>query len=319
MSAIPGGIFDPDAIRTQIADKEAATGDPVFWNDRERAEATMTEIKRLRDLIEPWETLITDIEDTEALLELALDEGDDSQEEEIRRALQEQRSRYEKLQLKQLLRDEVDGADAFLTIHSGAGGTEACDWVSMLYRMYRRWTDAHGYQSEVIDLLEAEGGIKSVTIEVKGPYAFGYLKAEAGIHQLVRISPFDSSGRRHTSFASVYVSPVIDDSIDVDLKMEEVRVDTYRASGAGGQHVNKTDSAGRMTHIPTNIVVQSVVVNKEVTHITQLFDESDAWFPVKGSGKRPACSSIPLDQCGGSAPGVPRKPCAVSRCEGQTV
>ena len=216
----------------------------------------MTEIKRLRDLIEPWETLMADIEDTEALLELALEAGDDTQEAEIRAALEDQRNRYEKLQLKQLLREEADEADAFLTIHSGAGGTEACDWVSMLYRMYRRWIDAHGYQSEVIDLLEAEGGIKSVTVEVKGPYAFGYLKAEAGIHRLVRISPFDSSGRRHTSFASVYVSPVIDDTIEVDIKMEEVRVDTYRASGAGGQHVNKTDSAVRMTHIPTSIVVQ---------------------------------------------------------------
>ncbi len=216
----------------------------------------MTEIKRLRDLIEPWEELASDIEDTEALLELALEAEDDSQEEEIRAALEDQQKRYDKLQLKQLLRDDADGADAFLTIHSGAGGTEACDWVSMLYRMYRRWIEAHGYQMELIDLLEAEGGIKSVTVEVKGPYAFGYLKAEAGIHRLVRISPFDSSGRRHTSFASVYVSPVIDDSIEVDLKMEEVRVDTYRASGAGGQHVNKTDSAVRMTHIPTNIVVQ---------------------------------------------------------------
>lgn len=216
----------------------------------------MTEIKRLRDLIEPWDNLIAAIEDTETLLELSLEEGDETQEPEIRRALEKQRRIYEKLELKQLLRDEVDATNAFLTIHSGAGGTEACDWVSMLYRMYRRWIDAHGFQAEVIDLLEAEGGIKSVTVEVKGPYAFGYLKTEAGIHRLVRISPFDSSGRRHTSFASVYVSPEIDDTIDVDLKMEDIRVDTYRASGAGGQHVNKTDSAVRMTHNPTGIVVQ---------------------------------------------------------------
>jgi peptide chain release factor 2 len=150
----------------------------------------------------------------------------------------------------------VDVADSFLTIHSGAGGTEACDWVNMLLRMYTRWTETNGYRTTIIDLQEAEGGVKSVTLQVDGEYAFGYLKGETGIHRLVRISPFDSSGRRHTSFASVYVSPVVEDDIDVDIKPEDVRVDTYRASGAGGQHVNKTDSAVRITHLATNIVVQ---------------------------------------------------------------
>ncbi len=156
----------------------------------------------------------------------------------------------------ELLNDELDQSDAFITIHSGAGGTEACDWASMLLRMYSRWIERNNLKFETIDLLEAEGGIKSVTLQIKGEYAYGYLKGETGIHRLVRISPFDSGARRHTSFASVYVSHVIDDDVKVDIKPDEIRIDTYRAQGAGGQHVNKTDSAVRITHLPTNIVVQ---------------------------------------------------------------
>ena len=157
----------------------------------------------------------------------------------------------------ELLSGENDPASAFVTIHSGAGGTEACDWVQMLLRMYTRWSERHGYQVDIIDLLEAEGGIKSVTIQVNGDYAYGYLKAESGVHRLVRISPFDSNARRHTSFASVFVYPEVDDSIEIDINPADLRVDVYRASGAGGQHVNKTESAVRITHLPTNIVVQS--------------------------------------------------------------
>lgn len=196
------------------------------------------------------------IEETEELYQLANDEGDESLAPEIEQNVEQLRKEVDRLQVLDMFSGKYDQSDAFLTIHSGAGGTEACDWVSMLYRMYTRWCETNGFSYELIDMLEAEGGIKSVTIQVSGTYAYGYLHGESGIHRLVRISPFDSSKRRHTSFASVYCSPVIEDDIDVQIKPEDLRVDTYRASGAGGQHVNKTDSAVRITHLETGIVVQ---------------------------------------------------------------
>lgn len=216
----------------------------------------MTELKRKKERLEPWEQLVGQITDLEELCSLAVEEKDPDLEEGIRKTLEDQRQLFDRLQIVELLSDRLDIANSFLTIHSGAGGTEACDWVSMLLRMYVRWAEANGYRRTILDLQEAEGGTKSVTLQIDGDYAHGYLKGETGIHRLVRISPFDSSGRRHTSFASVYVTPVIEDDVDVEIKQEDIRVDTYRASGAGGQHVNKTDSAVRITHLATNIVVQ---------------------------------------------------------------
>ncbi|MDR2663674.1 MAG: peptide chain release factor 2, partial [Treponema sp.] len=162
--------------------------------------------------------------------------------------------RFEKQNLVELMSGEVDRNGCFLTIHSGAGGTEACDWAGMLYRMYLRWAERRGFSVEEVDMLEAEGGIKSATCKIEGDYAYGYLKGESGVHRLVRISPFDANARRHTSFASVYAFPILDDSIEVDIRSEDLRVDTYRSGGAGGQHINKTDSAVRFTHLPTGIV-----------------------------------------------------------------
>ena len=255
-SSNPGGIFEDSGIESQIQELEAKSGDPDFWNNRETAEAALTKLKRLQEQIQPWRELKQQVEDLQTLLELAEAEEDPSVEAEIRQGLERAQAKYEGLRVLELLSDELDDSDAFLTIHSGAGGTEACDWVSMLLRMYSRWIEQREFSSEILDLQEAEGGIKSVTLQVSGTFAYGYLKAETGIHRLVRISPFDSGGRRHTSFASVYVSPVIEDDIEVDVRPEDIRVDTYRASGAGGQHVNKTDSAVRVTHLETGIVVQ---------------------------------------------------------------
>jgi peptide chain release factor 2 len=215
----------------------------------------MSELRALKNRVEPWEALITEIGDLEALYELAEESRDDSLVPEIETHIKSIQERFEKLNTINLLSDEVDRNGAFLSIHAGAGGTEACDWAQMLSRMYVRWAERRGFKIETVDMLEAEGGIKSVTHQITGDYAFGFLKGEAGVHRLVRISPFDANARRHTSFTSVYSFPILDDTIEVDIRPEDLRVDTYRAGGAGGQHVNKTDSAVRYTHLPTGIVV----------------------------------------------------------------
>jgi len=215
----------------------------------------MAELKALRLRYEPWKTLAAEIEDAQTLHELACEAGDEGESEGIRLSLEDISLRFEKQTLLEMMGGEVDANSCFLTVHSGAGGMEACDWSQMLYRMYLRWAERRGFSVEEVDFLEAEGGIKSATVRIDGPYAFGYLKGETGVHRLVRISPFDANSRRHTSFASVYAFPVIDDSVEVDIRSEDLRVDTYRSGGAGGQHVNKTDSAVRFTHLPTGIVV----------------------------------------------------------------
>lgn len=250
-----GGVFDVSAIELKIAEKEELSGQPNFWDSPSKAERVLSDIKILRNRIEPWKKLIKDIEDLETLYELAVETQDLTLEEEIKTEYNLHNKTYENLSILNLLSDEVDKNPCFLTVHAGAGGTEACDWAQMLCRMYTRWAENRGFKVEIVDILEAEGGIKSVTMQINGDYAYGYAKSEAGVHRLVRISPFDSNARRHTSFASVYVFPVLDDSIEVEVRPEDLRVDTYRAGGAGGQHVNKTDSAVRFTHLPTGIVV----------------------------------------------------------------
>lgn len=198
----------------------------------------------------------SDCEDLLGLVELALEENDESVIDEVDGSFNEIKNRFEKLKLQTLLKGEYDRNDAIFTLHAGAGGTEAMDWVQMLLRMYTRWAEKNNYQTRILDLLEGEeAGIKSVTVEVTGENAYGFLKSEKGVHRLVRISPFDASGRRHTSFASMEVMPVMDDSVEIDIDPDDIKMDVFRSSGAGGQHVNKTSSAVRLTHIPTGIVV----------------------------------------------------------------
>ncbi|OUQ59176.1 peptide chain release factor 2 [Tyzzerella sp. An114] len=236
---------------------EEMSADPDFWNDIEKSQKVLQQTKSLKTKVERYENLVSKYEDIQTLIEMGNEEEDISLLDEAKELSEEFKREFDELKISTLLDGEYDRSNAILTLHSGAGGTEACDWVSMLLRMYLRWADNMGFSVEELDYLPGdEAGVKSVTIQVNGENAYGYLKAEKGIHRLVRVSPFDSSGRRHTSFASCDVMPEIDDDIDIEINPDDIRVDTYRASGAGGQHVNKTSSAIRITHNPTGIVVQ---------------------------------------------------------------
>ncbi len=245
-----------DSLKIEIAELEKISAAPDFWDDMENSQKTMQKIGSLKAKVESYETLKNDFDDAQVMIELADEEGDESLVDDCTKSVDDIEKKVESMTLSTLLNGEFDGKNAILTFHAGAGGTEAQDWAEMLFRMYNRWGERHGYKVSTLDYLEGDvAGIKSATILIEGENAYGYLHGEMGIHRLVRVSPFDSSGRRHTSFASLEVMPEIDDDVDVEIRDEDIKMDVYRASGAGGQKVNKTSSAVRLTHIPTGIVV----------------------------------------------------------------
>lgn len=240
---------------SEIEKLEAKSAEPGFWDDMENSQKVLQKIKQLKDKVGAYDSLKSSWEDTLTLIELADEENDESMLDEVKSSVDNIKSTLDTMTLETLLSGHYDNSNAIMTFHAGAGGTEAQDWCEMLIRMYQMWAQKNGYTTEVIDMLPGdEAGVKSCSIEINGENAYGYLKSEKGIHRLVRISPFNAAGKRQTSFASIEVMPELDDNIEIDIRPEDIKMDTFRSSGAGGQHINKTDSAVRLTHIPTGVV-----------------------------------------------------------------
>jgi peptide chain release factor 2 len=252
-----GGIFDFEGKQQRLEEVDLELADSEVWNDPEKAQALNRERAQLDEVVGVLASFATGLSDLQELAELAADEDDSAALDDIEAELSSLESALEQLEFRRMFQGEMDEANAFVEIQAGSGGTEAQDWAEMLLRMYLRWGEKRGFTTDIVELSAGDvAGIKGATVQVSGDHAFGWLRTETGVHRLVRKSPFDSGNRRHTSFASVFVSPEIEDDIEIDINPADVRVDTYRASGAGGQHVNRTDSAVRLTHMPTNTVVQ---------------------------------------------------------------
>jgi peptide chain release factor 2 len=249
--------FDLEEKTSRIAEINKIMAEPDFWDDADKAQKLMKELTRLKDSVEEYKRLKAEYDDVATLILMGYEESDESLIPEIEEALNHFIRDLDDLKLKTMLSEPYDSYNAILTLHAGAGGTESCDWASMLLRMYQRWADKRGFSTEILDFLDGdEAGLKSVTLQVNGENAYGYLKSERGVHRLVRISPFNAAGKRQTSFVSCDVMPDIEEDTGIEIEEKDLRIDTYRSSGAGGQHVNKTSSAVRITHIPTNTVVQ---------------------------------------------------------------